>query len=116
MIFGYKLSKQKDICTFSLSGELIDKNQSAALMTEVQTEIDNGKNLIILNLQELKYINSSGLNEIIKILTKARKAGGDVAICSVNSKISELLVITKLDSIFNICETEEKAIILLNKK
>ena len=115
MIFEYKLIKQKNISLFQLGGELIDRNQAKELLVEIETMITNGENKILLNLHELKYINSSGLNVLINILTKARKAGGDVAICCVNKKITELLVITKLDSIFNIKDNEEKAVEFLNK-
>ncbi len=115
MIFEYKLSKQKNINLFQLFGELIDRNQATELLAEIDTSIRNGENKLVLNLQNLKYINSSGLNVLINILTKARKEGGDVAICCVNKKINELLVITKLDSIFNVSDNEEKAIEILNK-
>lgn len=115
MIFEYKLSKQKNINLFQLYGELIDRNQATELLAEIDANIRNGENKIVLNLENLKYINSSGLNVLINILTKARKEGGDVAICCVNKKINELLVITKLDSIFNVSENEEMALELLNK-
>lgn len=115
MVFEYKLNKKENINLYHLSGELIDRNQATALLVEIDESISKGENKILLNLQELKYINSSGLNVLINILTKARKVGGEVAICCVNKKITELLVITKLDSIFNVKENEEKAIEILNK-
>lgn len=115
MVFEYKSSKQKNVNLFLLSGELIDRNQAKELLAEIEASIAKGENKILLNLQELKYINSSGLNVFINILTKARKESGEVAICCVNKKITELLVITKLDSIFNVSENEEKAIEILNK-
>lgn len=116
MIFGYTSSKKENnINLFKLSGELIDRNQSKELLTEIDAVIAAGENKVLLNLQELNYINSSGLNVLINILTKARKAGGDTAICCVNKKITELLVITKLDSIFNVSSNEEKALEILNK-
>lgn len=115
MVFEYKASKNNNINLFQLGGELIDRNQAKELLAEIEAIIALGENKILLNLDGLKYINSSGLNILINILTKARKAGGDVAICCVNKKITELLVITKLDSIFNVKENEEKAIEILNK-
>jgi len=115
MIFEYKLNKQQNINVFQLGGELIDRNQAKELLAEIEAGIARAENKILLNLQDLKYINSSGLNVLINILTKARKAAGEVAICCVNKKITELLVITKLDSIFNVSENEEKATEILNK-
>ena len=115
MIFEYKSSKKNDINLFQLNGELIDRNQATELLAEIDAKLRNEENKILLNLLDLRYINSSGLNVLINILTKARKEGGDVAICCVNKKIAELLVITKLDSIFNVSENEEKAVELLSK-
>lgn len=115
MIFNYKLSKKGAVTVYSLQGELIDRNQASVMMEEVEENISKNENKIVLNLVELRYINSSGLNILINILTKARKSGGDVAICCVNKKITELLLITKLNSVFNVCDSIDKAIAVLNK-
>ncbi len=115
MIFEYKSSRQNNINVFELNGELIDRNQAKNLLEEIDAVISKGENKILLNLAELKYVNSSGLNVLINILTKTRKAAGDVAICCVNHKITELLVITKLDSIFNVSSSENAAMEVLNK-
>ncbi|MCX6295993.1 MAG: STAS domain-containing protein [Bacteroidetes bacterium] len=115
MIFSYKSSKQNSVNVFLLCGELIDRGQANGILEEIEVGIEKGENKILLNLTDLKYLNSSGLNVIINILTKARKSSGDVAICNVNKKITELLIITKLNSVFNLCESAEEAIEILNK-
>jgi anti-sigma B factor antagonist len=115
MIFDYKSKTEKGIKTYHLSGELIDRSQAVKMLEEIDSAIAANENKVLLNLQDLKYINSSGLNIFINILTKARKSGGDVAICCVNKKINELLVITKLNSVFNVSNTTEEAIAVLNK-
>jgi len=114
MIFDFKKSKEKNATVFLMRGELIDRHQADDLMKEVETVVATDENKIVLNLADLKYLNSSGLNVLINILTKARKSGGDVAICNVNSKITELLVITKLNNVFNVSDSIEKAIQVLN--
>ncbi len=116
MVFGYKSDKRNNIHIFKLSGELIDKNQAKELLAEVDQLTTSGQNKILLNLNNLDYVNSSGLNVFINILTKARKSSGEVVICSVNSKIEELLVITKLDSIFKVSDSEQEALEILNRK
>ncbi|HEX8515657.1 MAG TPA: STAS domain-containing protein [Bacteroidia bacterium] len=115
MIFDYKSSSENGIKVYQLSGELIDRDQAVKMLEEIDNSISQNSNKVLLNLQDLKYINSSGLNVFINILTKARKSGGDVAICCVNKKINELLVITKLNSVFNVCDSPEKAAAVLNK-
>lgn len=114
MIFTYKSEKNGTLHVFSLTGELIDRNQANSLMEEVETAIENNEAKFVLDLKNLKYLNSSGLNILINILTKSRKAGGDVAICCVNKKINELLLITKLNHVFNVCADEQAAAAILN--
>lgn len=109
MTFEYNTNTKENIKTIQLAGELIDRNQAVLLLAEIEADIANGENKFLLNLGELKYVNSSGLNVLINILTKARKAGGDLAICNVNTKISQLMSITKLDTIFNVSADEEAA-------
>ena len=115
MIFEYRSTKKENINLFRFFGELVDRSQAKELIAEIDALIIKGENKILLNFEDLRYINSSGLNVLINILTKARKASGDVAICCVNKKIDELLVITKLDDIFNVDADEEQAIEKLNK-
>ena len=115
MIFEYRSTKKENVNLFRLFGELVDRTQAKDLIADIDALISKGENKVVLNFENLKYINSSGLNILINILTKVRKASGDVAICCVNKKIDELLVITKLDDIFNVDENEEQAIEKLNK-
>ncbi len=115
MTFEYNYTKEGGINTYKLKGELIDKTQSEQLLKEIETGINQNENKILLNLEDLKYINSSGLSVLISILTKSRKSGGEVAIFNVNKKITELLVITKLNSVFNVRSSVDEAIAVLNR-
>ena len=116
MEFNYQINKQKGANVIALQGELIDKNQADVLLKSVQELIDNKELKIVLDLSELKYINSSGLNVFINILTRSRKTGGDIAIARVTKKVKELLVITKLNKVFNVSETIDEAISKLENK
>lgn len=113
MVFNYKITEENDTQQLSLSGELIDKNQSIELLTSVEDLLRDGKNKLMIDLSDLKYMNSSGLNVLIQILTKTRTAGGDSVIFNVNKKVNDLLVITKLNTLFKVVETKEEATILL---
>jgi anti-sigma B factor antagonist len=114
MNFEYTFDKVDDINLFTLKGELIDKGQAMQFLYEIDKCIEKKDNKFILNLADLKYVNSSGLNVLINILTKSRKAGGDIAIASLSKKVLELLSITKLISIFNIADSVEAASKKLN--
>lgn len=115
MFFTYSSEKKDNIHILTLTGDLIDKNQADKLIEEVNEIILNNHIHFIIDLGNLKYLNSSGLTILIQILTKARKAGGEAVIANVGKRIKELLVITKLNTVFTIADTVEQGITKLNK-
>lgn len=115
MLFNFSISERTNCIILSLEGELIEKNQATDLLKKVDELVAGGKTKIAINLANLKYMNSSGLNTMIQLLTKARNDGGEVVICNMNKKINELLLITKLNTLFKVVETEEEAVAILGK-
>jgi len=94
---------------FNLDGKILSKDDSKSITEEIDENIELGNINIILHLDQLDYINSTGLNFIISSFTKMRNAGGELVICAVSQKVSDLLVITKLNTIFTSFETLEEA-------
>lgn len=87
---------------------LIDQDYSR-ILDQVVEAINNGYNRFALNLKDLNHINSAGLSVMIRVMTKARTAGGDAVLVNIPEKIKQLLVITKLNSVFNTFEDIESA-------
>ena len=109
MSFSCKIEKDVDVIKVSFIGNLMNKQQIKSLLDELDFYSNEGINKIIIDLSEMKYMNSTGLNILINIFTQTRNNGGDVVITNIPEKINKLLVITKLNSIFNIEETVEEA-------
>ena len=110
MVFEYKINNSNEIPVIEMTGELIDRKQADNLIAEIDKQIADGKSKFVLDMSQLKYINSSGLSVLIILLTKARKNDGDIAISNVTQKVKELLVITKLNSVFAVTKDVESAI------
>ena len=64
--------------------------------------ISNDINRFIIDLKDFNYMNSTGLNVMLMVLTKSRKAGGEAILCNASSNISSLLSVTKLNSVFSV--------------
>ncbi len=109
MVLDYKISEENNIQVLVLRGELIDKNQATDLMREVDELLEQEKNKFIIDLTNLKYMNSSGLNVLIQLLTKTRVQGGESVICHVNKKVNDLLIITKLHTLFKVVDSRSDA-------
>ncbi|MFM7662903.1 MAG: STAS domain-containing protein [Bacteroidota bacterium] len=92
--------------TISLSGRLLSDNDLQAVSAEVE-KLNNWS--VILDLQDLTYINSSGIAFLVRILTRSRVNGGDTVICKVNSNLQKLFEITKMQDVFKIYDDQEAA-------
>jgi anti-sigma B factor antagonist len=92
----------------------MERHEAQELLDETAELFAENKARIILDLQALDYLNSSGLNVLINIFTRARNAGGEVIMCNINDKLLRLLVITKLDAVIQQTKTTDEAIQVLS--
>jgi anti-sigma B factor antagonist len=109
MEFGFKITQKDSYSLIKLSGNLMEKNQANSLMEEMDSHNEGEHLNYVIDLSDFQYMNSTGLNVLLNILTKARKSGGEAVICAVPEKINSLLVITKLNNVFSVLENEEAA-------
>ena len=116
MNFEYKVEPRETYTLISLSGVLIAPNQAQEVIGEMEEAIIEGTLNVVVDLSGIKTMNSTGLSLLISILTKARNAGGEAVIASLPEKVNELMVITKLYTVFTVAESIEAAEELLNKE
>ncbi|HOY47752.1 MAG TPA: STAS domain-containing protein [Flavobacteriales bacterium] len=114
MAFSFELDESLAFPVFSLEGSLMERHEAQELLDETAELFAENKARIILDLQALDYLNSSGLNVLINIFTRARNAGGEVIMCNINDKLLRLLVITKLDAVIQQTKTTDEAIQVLS--
>ena len=109
MEFGYDIQEKEKYALVHLKGNLIEKNQANDLMDDINQHVEKEESNFVIDLGDFKYMNSTGLNVLLNILSKARKSGGEAVICCVPEKIKSLLVITKLINVFSVVDSEEQA-------
>jgi len=97
-----------------ISGDLIGED-SGAVIDAVSDALSHKVLVCIIDISELRYINSSGIGVLITILTKFRNKNGDVYLMKPSESVKKLLVITKLNAIFHVVQSEEEAIGLAKK-
>ena len=69
-----------------------------------------GFNKIVLNLSEVDYIDSTGLGTLVICFTTLQKAKGNLRLCNLNRRNLELLVLTKLSTVFELYNDEQDAV------
>lgn len=113
MIFEFTISNQGNHAVIALEGNLIEKGQAMGLLEKMDELAKENCNKWAIDLEKLIYMNSSGLNTLIQLLTKARVAGGEAVLYNMNKKINELILITKLHTLFKVADSKEEALALL---
>ena len=104
----YSIQRQEEIQVLSVDN-LISEFENRQILEEVAGIIENGSNRFVIDLADLKFLNSAGLNFLISVLTKSRNAGGDTVITNVSEDASKLLVLTKLKHVFTTANSVEDA-------
>lgn len=116
MEFTYRIEEQEGIQIIHLTGRLLGREQTADLLEQVDNLVAQGKYYLIIDLEQLTHMNSSGLGILIHFLTKSRNAGGELVVVKVPAVIEKLLIITKLNNVFSQEDDLSNAIALLKKQ
>lgn len=99
----------KDVLVLRLSGDLIGENHGPELISIINDTINDDIIFCAIDIQDVRYINSSGIGVLITILTKFRNRGGEVILIKPSVSVEKLLVITKLNAIFTIVSNLDHA-------
>ena len=103
------ITKEGNIHIVALKGNILSDQHGQNVMDEIDKLIEGGANRFVIDLTELQFINSSGLSFLLRILTKARRADGEVILTNLPEQLPKLLVITKLNNVFTVADSNEAA-------
>jgi anti-sigma B factor antagonist len=99
-----------DVTILDLTGEIRIGGGTTDLRGAIRKLISNGNNKILLNLAGVKYMDSSGIGELIANYTTAKRDGGQMSLLNLTEKVQDLLVITKLLTVFDVYDNEADAL------
>ncbi|HUK54208.1 MAG TPA: STAS domain-containing protein [Candidatus Binatia bacterium] len=99
-----------DTTVVDVSGRITLGEGSALMRTLVRQLLDQKRKFIVLNLADVSYIDSSGIGELVSSFTAVKKEGGELKLLNLTKKVHDLLLITKLFTVFDVHNDEEKAI------
>ena len=104
------------ILVMTLEGDLIGEDSGLELVSKANDYLNQEIFKCIIDISGLRYINSSGIGVLITILTKFRNKGGELYLVNPSENVQKLLIITKLNAIFNIVDSEAVAANRLNEE
>ena len=105
-----KYHEQYNAAVIELKGNVMGGDDTKEFNELLHKLLDEGKKNVVVDLSEVKFMNSSGLGMLIGGLTTMKKVSGNMKLARTTEKIESLLIITKLSTIFESYETVEEAI------
>ena len=110
MALDIQQREREGITILDLKGRVTVGKEATALREKVAALRDAGTSKTVLNLQDVDYIDSTGLGALVILATTMRKNGGNVKLLNLNRRNIELLVMTKLATVFEIFNDEQDAV------
>jgi anti-sigma B factor antagonist len=99
-----------NVVILDLNGKLTGGPDADTFREVFKSLIDQGKKNVIVNLEKVSWINSTGLGILISNYTSVRNAGGDLVVMHASDRIESILYVTKLNLLFKSFEEEEEAL------
>jgi len=102
--------KSGDVTILDVEGKILLGEGDVQLKRKIDELIERNETKLLLNLANVPYMDSGGLGEIVRSYTTVKRAGGDLKLLNATKRISDLLTITKLITVFEIFEDEAAAV------
>ena len=99
-----------DITGLDLKGKMTLGEGDELLKDKINSLIHQGQKKLLLNLEGVPYIDSAGLGEIVRTYTTVSRQGGNLKLVNLTKRITDLLSITKLLTVFETFDNEPEAL------
>ncbi len=93
-----------------LSGKLMGGPEADKFQDIFKKLLEEDKKNVLVNLEKVSWVNSTGLGILISGYTAMRKGGGNLKLLNVSDRIESILMVTKLATIFEVYNDEDEAI------
>jgi anti-sigma B factor antagonist len=99
-----------DVTVLDLKGKMTLGEGDELLKDKINSLIHQGQKKLLLNLEGVPYIDSAGLGEIVRTYTTVSRQGGNLKLVNLTKRITDLLSITKLLTVFETFDSEPEAL------
>jgi anti-sigma B factor antagonist len=100
-----------DVMVVKINGDItLNQGGDVLLKDKIQSLLQQGHKKLVLDLGGVSYVDSAGLGQLVQIHSTTRSNGGSLRIANVTKKLKDLLVVTKLVTVFDSYDSEAEAL------
>ncbi|MGH9833870.1 MAG: STAS domain-containing protein [Blastocatellia bacterium] len=107
--FAIQSSIDNGLSIITLEG-FVDAHTAPQFENAIQSEIEAGRNRVIVNCEKLNYISSAGLGVFMSFIEEVREIGGDIKICGLTPKVKHTFEILGFQDIFEMLDDQPTAV------
>jgi anti-sigma B factor antagonist len=105
-----------DVAVVEITGDItLNKGGDVIIKDKVQSLLQQGNRKLLLDLGNVSYVDSAGLGQLVQVFATTRHLGGSLKLLHVTKRLEDLLVLTKLLTIFETYDDEAEAIASFKK-
>ncbi|HYG64635.1 MAG TPA: STAS domain-containing protein [Thermoanaerobaculia bacterium] len=104
------LRQREGVTILDLKGKITIGTGDIALRNAVQDAVNGGATQVVINLADVSTIDSSGVGELVSAYTTATNRGARLKLTNLPPKITDVLTITQLITVFDVYDTEDEAV------
>ena len=94
----------------ALDGRIVFGEETSSVRDQVKTLLAAGKKKLVLNMDKVSFVDSTGLGMLVGVRQSAKTAGAQLRLCNLEARYSDLLKMTQLWPLFDVSATEAEAI------
>ena len=99
-----------DVAILDVKGRLVLGDGDDSFIRAINRLVQAGMTKVLLNLQDMTYIDSAGLGVLVSKYITLRNRGGSLKVCNLHSKGFEVLTVTRLTTVFESFDSEAEAV------
>lgn len=102
--------QRDDVRVLDLKGRITIGSGEVALRNAVQEVLNSGAQKVLINMKDVSTIDSSGIGELVSAYTTATNRGAKLRLANLPAKVTDILTITQLITVFDVYDSEDAAI------
>jgi anti-sigma B factor antagonist len=110
MPLQFEEKKVGDVCVLVPEGKIVIGDEVGALREKIKQVLEGGQKNILISLEKVNYMDSTGVGALVGSFTTIRNKGGQLKLSSLSQRTRDILLVTKLLTVFDVYENEADGI------